>query len=76
MDKKDLLGFFLEAKQKYSEPDLIAMLDNYEVSKLDINRIYRYLEKYTCLDTTTKGGDDGDDEELLEKMMECEMEEE
>jgi hypothetical protein len=23
------------------------MLENYEVSKLDINRMYRYLDKYT-----------------------------
>jgi hypothetical protein len=23
------------------------MFENYEITKLDINRIYRYLEKYT-----------------------------
>ena len=23
------------------------MLENYEITKLDINRIYRYLDKYT-----------------------------
>ena len=23
------------------------LFENYEISKLDINRIYRYLEKYT-----------------------------
>jgi hypothetical protein len=49
MDKKDLFGFFLDIKNKY-EPDSIEMnmlFENYEISKLDINRIYRYLEKYT-----------------------------
>jgi hypothetical protein len=49
MDKKDLFGFFLDIKNKY-EPDSIELnmlIENYEISKLDINRIYRYLEKYT-----------------------------
>ena len=49
MDKKDLFGFFLDIKNKY-EPDSIELnmlFENYEISKLDINRIYRYLEKYT-----------------------------
>ena len=26
---------------------LLALFENYEISKLDINRIYRYLDKYT-----------------------------
>jgi hypothetical protein len=49
MDKKDLFGFFLDIKNKY-EPDSVEMnmmFENYEITKLDINRIYRYLEKYT-----------------------------
>jgi hypothetical protein len=49
MDKKDLFGFFLDIKNKY-EPDSIEvnmLFENYEISKLDINRIYRYLDKYT-----------------------------
>jgi SpoVK/Ycf46/Vps4 family AAA+-type ATPase len=49
MDKKDLFGFFLDIKNKY-DPDTAEMnmlFENYEISKLDINRIYRYLEKYT-----------------------------
>jgi hypothetical protein len=25
----------------------LALFENYNISKLDINRIYRYLEKYT-----------------------------
>ena len=49
MDKKDLFAFFLDIKNKY-DPDSSEMnllFENYEISKLDINRIYRYLEKYT-----------------------------
>jgi hypothetical protein len=49
MDKKDLFAFFLDIKNKYDlETSEINMLfENYEITKLDINRIYRYLEKYT-----------------------------
>ena len=26
---------------------LLLLFENYEINKLDINRIYRYIEKYT-----------------------------
>ena len=49
MDKKDLFSFFLDIKNKYNQdtPEMNILFENYEISKLDINRIYRYLEKYT-----------------------------
>ena len=47
MDKKDLIGFFIEIKNKYDDNELLGLFENYEISKLDINRIYRYIEKYT-----------------------------
>jgi hypothetical protein len=49
MDKKDLFGFFLDVKNKYDidSVEMSMLFENYEISKLDINRIYRYLEKYT-----------------------------
>ena len=47
MDKKDVFAFFLDLKSKYTEHELIVYLENYEISKLDINRIYRYITKYT-----------------------------
>ena len=46
MDKKDLLGFFNELKNKHDDNYIYSLLENYEITKLDINRIYRYLEKY------------------------------
>jgi DNA polymerase III delta prime subunit len=47
MDKKDVLGFFYELKYKYNdENDIIEILNNCEINKLDINRIYRYIDKY------------------------------
>jgi len=47
MDKKDIFSFFLDLRNKYQDIEISGFLENYEISKLDINRIYRYLEKYT-----------------------------
>ena len=46
MDKKDLFGFFIELSNNYENTQIITLLEDYEISKLDINRIYRYIEKY------------------------------
>jgi SpoVK/Ycf46/Vps4 family AAA+-type ATPase len=46
MDKKDLFGFFIELSNKYELNHIINLLDTYEIKKLDINRINRYIEKY------------------------------
>jgi DNA polymerase III delta prime subunit len=47
MDQKDIFSFFLDLKNKYDDSQMIGLFENYEITKLDINRIYRYLEKYT-----------------------------
>ena len=47
MDKKDLFSFFFELKNNVNENQLLLLFENYEINKLDINRIYRYIEKYT-----------------------------
>lgn len=47
MDQKDMFGFFLNIRNQYDEDAIYSLLENYEISKLDINRIYRYLDKYT-----------------------------
>jgi len=47
MDKKDLFGFFCDIKSKYNDNEILSYFENYEIYKLDINRIYRYLEKYS-----------------------------
>jgi DNA polymerase III delta prime subunit len=46
MDKKDMFIFFMELKAHYDDSQVINLFENYEITKLDINRIYRYLEKY------------------------------
>ena len=47
MDKKDVFSFFLDIQNKYTDIEMMLLFENYEINKLDINRIYRYLEKYT-----------------------------
>ena len=47
MDKKDLFAFFLTIKEKsLDENQLLELFENYEIGKLDVNRIYRYIDKY------------------------------
>uniref|UniRef100_A0A6C0KLW0 AAA+ ATPase domain-containing protein n=1 Tax=viral metagenome TaxID=1070528 RepID=A0A6C0KLW0_9ZZZZ len=46
MDKNDMFAFFLDLKNKNSDNDIFLLFENYDISKLDINRIYRYLDKY------------------------------
>ena len=69
MDKKDLFGFFVEMKSKYDDNELLSLFENLEISKLDINRINRYLEKYI-----KENAPDTEDKEIVE--LEPEVEEE
>ena len=61
MDKRDLFSFFMELKNKYDDNQILALFENIEISKLDINRIYRYLEKYT------KENAQGEDEKEIDE---------
>jgi len=46
MDKSDLFTFFLDLKNK-NDTQIMSLFENYEITKLDIQRMFRYLEKYT-----------------------------
>jgi DNA polymerase III delta prime subunit len=67
MDKKDLFCFFLDLKNKYNDTEVMALFENYEIKKLDIQRIYRYLEKYT-----KENAADIDDTKSIESFNEIE----
>jgi uncharacterized protein YdiU (UPF0061 family) len=47
MDKKDLFGYFMEMLHTNNITQINQLFENYEISKLDINRMNRYLDKYT-----------------------------
>ena len=65
MDKYDMFAFFLDLKNKYNDNEIIGLFENYDITKLDINRIYRYLEKYikenACDTEDAKSDDELDD---------------
>lgn len=70
MDKKDLFGFFIELKTNNDDSEIINMLETYEISKLDINRIYRYIEKYikeNATGTADKEIEEEDDDEEVDE---------
>jgi DNA polymerase III delta prime subunit len=61
MDKKDLTAFFQElrllyGKEFYMVPEIINQVEkkfeNYSINKLDIKRMYRYLDKNVKKDST------------------------
>jgi hypothetical protein len=71
MDKKDLVAFFQELRLYY-EGDFCGSVDtlnevehlfeNYQISKLDIKRMYRYLDKNVKKDALVE--EDEDDEDI------------
>lgn len=71
MDKKDLFAFFQELRlfydqQKWTEklPEIEKIFENTNIDKLDIKRIYRYLDKNVKNETSViyDDVDDPDDE--------------
>lgn len=46
LDKKDVLSLFLKLKKKYNEDEIFNLFETFEISKLDISRIYRYIENF------------------------------
>jgi hypothetical protein len=57
LDKKDTFSFFLDLRMKHTDEEIYTMFESYDITKLDINRIYRYLDKYTNKDCKI-GGDE------------------
>ena len=46
LDKKDVLSFFLELRSKHTIETIYDIFEQYDLSRLDIDRIYRYIDKY------------------------------
>lgn len=46
LEKKDLLNYFLTRKKKNLICDIYKQLEIYDITKLDIDRIYRYIDNY------------------------------
>ena len=46
LDKKDLFNYFINLKNNNEIEKIYELLELYEITKLDINRIYRYIDKF------------------------------
>ena len=58
MDKKDLLSFFTQLRLKHGDCDITQLFENYEINKLDIVRIYKYIDKQGKCDDNNDDDDD------------------
>jgi SpoVK/Ycf46/Vps4 family AAA+-type ATPase len=74
IDKKDLMSFFQELRLYHTEDlcnqidilnELLKLFENYNISKLDIKRIYRYLDKNVKKEQQINMDDDDDEYEDL-----------
>jgi len=71
MDKKDMIGFFMEIKNNNDDIEIYNLLENSEINKLDIQRIYRYIEKYIKENATgTLDKKIEEEEEIIEEIIE------
>jgi len=49
LDKKDVITYFTQLREKYSEIEILDMHGNNDLTKLDLSRIYRYIDKFHCV---------------------------
>ena len=70
LDIKDMLGFFLQLKNNYSEEESYKLLETYEITKLDISRINRYIERLLDYSVKiSKHTDEELDKELINEIL-------
>jgi len=71
MDKKDMFVFFHSIVKREEDCDMAAIFDTYDLNKLDINRITRYLDKHTSENKSIAGISFGDmDDNYMSDMNE------
>jgi len=51
LDKKDLFTLFIKLQNLYNSGEIYNYMEKYEITKLDINRLYRYIDKFTNINT-------------------------
>jgi hypothetical protein len=49
LDRKDLYNYLLYLRKEKTIQDIQELLEDYDIQKLDIQRIYTYIDKYTFL---------------------------
>ena len=62
-----MFNYFINLKNNYSMDQIYNNLYDCDISKLDINRIYRYLDKY--IKSNCEIEDYNEDDEIIEKFV-------
>jgi len=47
MDPKDLVEFFKDLRTRHSDEMVSELFEQYEITRLDIDRMYRYIDKFS-----------------------------
>lgn len=48
MDKKDVLSYFVYLRDEFcDESKIVSHLEHYDISKLEVHRMYRFIDRYT-----------------------------
>ena len=62
MDENDMKTYFYHIRNTMTYDEIVILLDNYDISKLDINRMYRYLDK-NCINISNDDDNDNDNDD-------------
>ena len=46
LDKKDIITYFKQLRKKYSDTEILDMHSYNDLTKLDLSRMYRYIDKF------------------------------
>jgi predicted ATPase len=65
MDKRDLLTYFNMLKNEHSETDILNIFENVDIQKLDINRMLRFVNKFT----DSENNNIGDNHDMMNDMI-------
>jgi hypothetical protein len=49
MDQKDMFTYFLNLRKNHKDEYIYALFtdNNYDITKLDVNRLFRYIDRFT-----------------------------
>lgn len=50
-DKKDVLTLFMQTRNQYTDEQIYPMFEPYNITKIDIKRLYKYLDHIHCIST-------------------------
>ena len=60
MDESDMKTYFYHIRNIMDYDNIVILLENYDINKLDINRLYRYLDKNCIITPCDSENVDGD----------------